>query len=187
MKVTLRKAAQIVSQIQNWKTNNTVEHVVSLSRSTVVDPSAVMTAGERNFSQFVFTTLRLNTITASLKNAVGKANHVAGITYLVGELNSVEQSIKFITTYQKQIADPVDPAVVVTLFNNLPVNTDEWRASIVNSHFVTVTVATQLKTELTKLKKQKNRISDELVALNSSNHIVIDAEDYAFLESLDIV
>lgn len=188
MKVTLRKAAQIISQIQNWKGTNTVPATVVLTKNTVLDPAAVMTAGEHNFTQFVNTTLRLNTITAELKNSVGKVNQEVGVTRLVGILNAVEQSVKFLTTYQKSFSDPTDIATVVALFNNLPTtSTDTWNNPAVTTHYVTKDLAEHMKAELSNLKKHKNRISDELIALNSSNHIVIDAEDYAFLESLDIV
>ena len=188
MKVTLRKAAQIISQIQNWKGTNTVPATVVLTKNTVLKPYAVMNAGEQNFTQFVNTTLRLNTITAEIKNSVGQVNQQVGITRLVGMLNGIEQSIKFLTAYQQQFNEPVDVEVVAELFNNLPTGaTDTWNNPTVNTHYVTTELAKHMKTELSKLKKHKNRISDELTALNSSNHIVIDAEDYAFLESLDIV
>jgi hypothetical protein len=188
MKVTLRKAAQIVSQIQNWKTSNTVAAQVSLTKNSVIDAENVMRTGEQNFNNFVNTTLSLNEISARIKNSVGQANSATGVTDCVGELNGIEQSIKFLSAYTKQIAEPSDIEVTAALFETLKNETGEYTSyGSVSASYVTKPVAENMKHQLSKLKKSKNRISDELVAINSTNHIEINAVDYAILESLDIV
>jgi hypothetical protein len=188
MKVTLRKAAQIVSQIQNWKTENTVSAQAVMSKNNVVDAENFMRTGEQNFKNFMTTTLTLNEISARIKNSVGSVNAQVGITTRVGELNSIEQSIKFLSAYNKSMADPTDIDTAVALFDAVKSETgDSYSTPSVHTSFVTKPVAETMKTQLSKLKKSKNRISDELVAINSTNHIEIDAADYTILESLDIV
>lgn len=188
MKVTLRKAAQIISQIQNWKTENSVTPGVMLSKNTVTDARSFLAAGAAKFTLFTENILRLNTITYQIKNAVGVKNTSVGITERVGELNGVETSIKFINTYRKWMEQPANIDQTVQLFLEMQTDTNQdWRYSSVESSFVDANTADTLKNRLSMLKKRKNVISDELVALNSSNHIDIDDTDYAFLESLDIV
>lgn len=188
MKVTLRKAAQIISQIQNWKNENTVTPGVMLSKSTVTNAREFLTSGAAKFTQFAETTLRLNDITYRIKNAVGVKNTEVGITERVGEMNGVETSIKFINTYRKWLDQPVNIEQTEVLFQQMQSDANQdWRYSTIEASFVEAGTTDSLKNRLSQLKKRKNVISDELVALNSSNHVVIDDADYAFLESLDIV
>lgn len=188
MKVTLRKAAQIISQIQNWKNENTVTPGVILNKSTVTDAQEFLNAGANKFSQFFQNTLELNAISCRIKNAVGVCNTQVGVTERVGELNAVETSIKFINTYRKWADAPTNIQQINQLFVQIQADPNQdWRYSGIDTSFVTDSMADTMKTQLSSLKKRKNTISDELVALNSSNHIEINDTDYAFLESLDIV
>lgn len=188
MKVTLRKASQIVSQIENWKKDNIMTPAVLLTKASVSDAESFLNKGRDSFLTYTNNVIVLHEISYKIKNSVGRVNSSVGINDRVGELNSIENTMKFINSFKGFIAKPTDFETTIEMFKNLKQDTtQDWRYSGLDANFVDASLAENLKKVLSQCKKRKNKISDELLALNSSNHIDIDDNDYLILESLDIV
>ena len=184
-KVTLRKAAQIVSEIEKWVVNNkpTVATTKVVTKNTDV-PSLVQ-EGRTKFVEVLDKQQKLYKILATIKNHIGLTNSTVGITSLLGDLSVVEKQLAMLNTldvkkWDRSLTEMVDEAEQI---NN---HTDMYSRNISVS-FINTEIVEGIENQIYNLKKEKTQLTDKLSEYNSSNHILISENNWQFLESLRIV
>ena len=184
-KVTLRKAAQIVSEIEKWLVNNkpTVHSVKVVTKN--MDVPSLVQEGRTKFVEVLDKQQKLYKILASIKNQIGLTNSTVGITALLGDLSVVEKQLAMLNAldvkkWDRSLTEMVDEAEQINS------NTDMYSRNMSVS-FINAEIVEGVENQIYNLKKEKTQLTDKLSEYNSSNHILISEDNWQFLESLRIV
>lgn len=195
MFVTLRKAAQILSEIDRWKKTKRIDTPSIVVATLDLDdlPAARNNFLEKNkkFMDLINTHMSLTGIAFTIRNAVAKKNYEIGVTEKLGQLASIEATLKMLEPFLYIEANKDDLSDFDLLYKQFvrQFNTKDHsygRSSFSTNLFLEKDIA-QIKYSYYTLKKAKNQLTDELLGLNTNNKIEISEEDYKFLVNLEIL
>lgn len=184
-KVTLRKAAQIVSEIEKWLVNNKPTVAATKVVTKNMDVPSLVQEGRTKFVEVLDKQQKLYKILATIKNHIGVTNSTVGITALLGDLSVVEKQLAMLNTldvktWDRSLTEMVDEAEQIN--NHTDMYTRNMSVSFINTEIVE-----GIEKQIYNLKKEKTQLTDKLSEYNSSNHILISENNWQFLESLRIV
>ena len=184
-KVTLRKAAQIVSEIEKWLVNNKPTVAATKVVTKNMDVPSIVQEGRTKFVEVLDKQQKLYKILASIKNQIGLTNSTVGITSLLGDLAVVEKQLAMLNTldvkkWERPLTEMVDEAEQINSY------TDMYSRNM-NVGFMDSEIVESIENQIYNLKKEKTQLTDKLSESNSSNHILISEDNWQFLESLRIV
>jgi len=184
-KVTLRKAAQIVSEIEKWLVNNKPTVAATKVVTKNMDVPSIVQEGRTKFVEVLDKQQKLYKILASIKNQIGLTNSTVGITSLLGDLAVVEKQLAMLNTldvkkWERPLTEMVDEAEQINSY------TDMYSRNMSVS-FINAEMVEGVENQIYNLKKEKTQLTDKLSEYNSSNHILISESNWQFLESLRIV
>lgn len=184
-KVTLRKAAQIVSEIEKWLVNNKPTVATTKVVTKNMDVPSLVQEGRTKFVEVLDKQQNLYKILATIKNQIGITNTNVGITAILGDLAVVEKQLAMLNTldvkkWDRPLTEMVDEAEQIN--SNTDMYSRNMSVSFINSEIVE-----GIENQIYNLKKEKTKLTDMLSESNSSNHILISESNWQFLESLRIV
>lgn len=184
-KVTLRKAAQIVSEIEKWLVNNKPTVAATKVVTKNMDVPSIVQEGRTKFVEVLNKQQKLYKILATIKNQIGLTNSTVGITSLLGDLAVVEKQLAMLNTldvkkWDRPLTEMVDEAEQINSY------TDMYSRNM-NVGFMDSEIVESIENQIYNLKKEKTQLTDKLSEYNSSNHILISEDNWQFLESLRIV
>ena len=184
-KVTLRKAAQIVSEIEKWLVNNKPTVAATKVVTKNMDVPSIVQEGRTKFVEVLNKQQKLYKILATIKNQIGLTNSTVGITSLLGDLAVVEKQLAMLNAldvkkWDRPLTEMVDEAEQINSY------TDMYSRNM-NVGFMDSEIVESIENQIYNLKKEKTQLTDKLSEYNSSNHILISEDNWQFLESLRIV
>lgn len=187
-KVTLRKAAQIISEIEHWLADNKPAINVAKNATKSLDVKAIVDQGRHDLLVNLNNQKALFRIIAEIKNSIGLTNTKVGITELLGTLNGIEKNLYALNSLNLPKTIPSLQEQIDEVNQLLESSGDGYAYSRnVGITFVDKSIVNRVEEEIYLLKKKKAEIADKLTELNSSNHIVIGEASWTLLESLRIV
>ena len=184
-KVTLRKAAQIVSEIEKWLVNNKPNPSSTKVVTKNIDVMCLVHEGRVKFLDVLVKQEKLYKILATIKNQIGITNTNVGITSLLGDLAVVEKQLTMLNSldvkkWDRPLTEMVDEAEQINSY------TDMYSRNM-NVSFINTEMVEGVENQIYNLKKEKTQLTDKLTEYNSSNHILISEDNWQFLETLRIV
>lgn len=185
-KVTLRKAAQIVSEIEKWLVNNKPNPSSTKVVTKNIDVVSLVHDGRVKFLDSLVKQEKLYKILATIKNQIGILNTNVGITALLGDLAVVEKQLTMLNSLD---VEKLDRPLTEMLDEAEAINDckDSYISRNMNFSFIDTEIVKGIKDQIYNLKKEKAQLTDKLTELNSSNHILISENNWQFLETLRIV
>jgi hypothetical protein len=192
MFVTLRKAAQILSEIEKWKKSNiinlyTTVEVVDVSDLSV-DKYSLLEKNKKTLD-LINNHTNLIGVTFSIRGAIAEKNFVIGITDRLNKLASIEAKLKILGSLFDNIEPNKDNLSNVALLYRKIAGKDKqaYGGSSFSTSLLLEKDVKEIKSAHYNLKKIKNELSDEILGLNTNNKIEISEEDYNVLVKLEIV
>lgn len=191
MHITLRKAASLQLALQEAARKIALKDQISISQYQ--DHSAVLEQAVNDLRANVARKLGINTAVYEIRKLVSQANSRAGIDTRLGELASVTQSISIL---ESLVAHGVreEDVVIAGKLNKLRSAPVDSRSSLYGMSSESVEAYVMPKEDhenyralLAGLKRDKQRLQDQLLELNVSTTINLPKEVVDVLETERLV
>lgn len=189
MKITLRKASAVQLVINEFLNGSVLSTTVSVGRYD--DPSVVIGEATAKFSAVLAQKSVLLNVLYSLRKKVATKSHEAGIPDILADIAFLEkyanllkplsQVSKFLPSVEvvaQQQADLKAEAQNTARYGSR----DSFEVSLIQSGWVE-----NYTSDLSKLRKQKQNLSDRLLELNVRNEIELDENEEKVLKLYDLI
>ncbi len=186
MNITLRKANAVQNSINDTLKGIKIDINVELNEFQDIE----IAIGKANAQLFVNDTRRQRLTMAlyNIRALVGAANAQSGIDTNLAKAAFVDKRIGQLEQLS-QAAEITDPEVIKGKLEKIKNLTDEARSRIYGyGDTVTTSVLSkdqidQIKTEILNLKKQKQKLNDEILELNIKTEIPLSDDTVATLQA----
>jgi hypothetical protein len=189
MQITLRRAAQLQAEIQREIAgiDLSTTAVIQAYRVTGTDLQDAVTKFENN----VNLALNLNSILHKIRAAVGQANINTGISELLandaGARAQQQLLAKILTQTQNCPTQAVWDDMYQAMLTRLTKADTRFVEDQISYSLLTAVNREKFQQQLIRLRRQRNNISDQLLAINTRNTIEIADSDWAVLQNLGLV
>lgn len=190
--ITLRRAAKVQADIRAWiqKKNESMEWEVEIPFG--VDSKGLHDRFRSGATKVVDTQtsiINMEDILGRIRLAVGEKNHQAGINQLLTEESSINSKIRKLSSWVGKSVVPTDFQDVIASYTH---RAEKSKASdYYQTDFKVSTLTENRKSFMDEmilaLKKNLNRVQDEVSSLNTTNTISISDADYKFLDQQGLV
>jgi hypothetical protein len=192
MKITLRRAAQLQSEITRAMSDISLQASVAVEPNPVIPAKTVYTQNFQRFSQSYLTWTDLNRICTQIRSAVGEANAQLGVARLLAEDAGAKLHQNVLTNLVAagKAVYPGDQAWEAVYQRSLEKQNTEANSYYYKDPTMSLldeNTVQKLKEELATVRRRRNEISDQLLGINTNNTIDINEQDWARLQDLGLV
>lgn len=187
MKVSLRRASQLQLEINaRLRSSENMSTQVEVNEFQNVEQEVQKQADK--FAQELEVRKRLIKILFNIREQVGQQNHASGIDSRLTAIAEIDRNM--------QLNDAVIAAPVQRDTREIESRLEKIRTNTANSYSIRDTVPTgvvsekliqQAKDDNNQLKKQKQKLNDQVLELNIRSEIELDADSQEFLTELGIL
>lgn len=188
VQINLRQADALKRNIAQFIKSCSPTNAVNISVYESNIGSVIATA-KQNFTTNLQNRIRLEGILASIKFAVGGVNDSSGVDQLLNEREKNKSILSVLTDISNASPAPSPTAIDAQIKAQLKRNEiNEYSAR----DTVTVLLLDQatiddIKGQVVAIKRRQNEISDALLVTNLNKSVIINDDDYKFLQNLGIV
>lgn len=171
MKINLRKANAI--QVAINETIKSLEFNDTASINEFQDAANEISAASAKFSSNLVRRVDLLNALYEIRKAVASANNGAGINSRLADVARLEKDIQFFSTYAKASATTDDAVIKGKLekIRNYKEQSYTFRSETVDTSIFAEAQVESFKGIVSAAKKQKQKLQDELLALNVRTEI----------------
>jgi hypothetical protein len=186
MKVSLRKANALQLLI-NEQINEGFVGTTTISKYDVV--SDALQIADEKLAQTIAKKFSLIEVLYSLRTKVGEASASAGIAKLLTELALNEKTSAFLKQLASTTAFALDAKTISAIIADAVAQKDSYGRSkdAVTVSLLTKETVEKYKSDINKLRKAKQSISDKLLHLNVSTEIELDEKEVSVLKKYEIL
>ena len=190
MEITLRKAGQIESAIQNRVDELFRQVGSSISVSIYADAPMRRRIAKERMTERLERIGRLATIRCGLRSTVGKSNAVIGVSDRLAEMNHLQDVVKRLSALSK-VEPALDDAELQEELKgqqkNFETVSDGYRGGTIEVGLFLQEDVDGFDTDLRATRRQIVKLNDELAEKNANATIAIADEDVELLQSEGIL
>jgi len=190
MNITLRKANALQNSIQETIRGVKIEHKIEINEFQ--DPAEILTKSNELLFQADTRRQQLLVALYNIRGLVGAANAGSGIDLALTKAAFIDKRIAQLDDLANSDAR-LDLTVLVGKLEKIRNRKEESRASLygyndtVNSSVLHQEQIDGIKAEIKSLKKQKQKINDEVLELNIKTEIPLSEETVALLQKEGLI
>lgn len=187
MKISLRKANAIQTSINDAVRALSFETTVRINEFE--NPEQKISEARAEFNRNLDRKIDLDLVLYSIRKSVGAANHTSGIDGRLADVARIEKQIQLLTGFSKERVRESASVISGKLEKIKARKEDSFygrEAEIATSIFDRADV-TKFKESLSALRKEKQRIQDEILELNVRTEITLSDDEVAILKVDGIV
>ena len=187
MKISLRKAKVVQANILEMM--ESLRYVLSVEINAFQDTHALI---QQAYTETMATDKRRNELTVAIyeiRDLVGAANSSSGIDALLTQLAFIDRRIRQINDLANA-AEILPPEILAGRIERAKSAKEDYSYRSSNESATGIFTREQLqqfKAEITRLKRQRQRLNDRLLHLNMTTEITLKDETVALLKSEDIL
>ena len=195
MKLTLRRAAQVQSELQRELSAIDLSTVAKFRLNPAADPVNQLAQAVAKFEGNLQLHAQLTDLLYRLRASVGLANSTTEVSGLLAQdaaIRSQQQTIASILSQRENTPSDDEWTSFYQMYLKRLQNSerspyDLGDSNTLSASTLTAVQRTFLQTKLTDLKRLHNQISDQLLAINTVNTIEVDNQDWTQLQTLGLV
>lgn len=190
MEVTLRKAAQLSAQAIQAAGQYAINPSLTLSAfgsTNVADAVAEHSADQMKNLETSFALLRAG---FAIRSLIGKANRENGVDDLLDKkalTDALEKRLGSTSVHRRTKNDLVSAQAQLDSLAERVGKMDYYGADTVTVVGLTEDAATIIKGQQTQFRREKVRIADDLLHLNTNTKVTLDAQTVEILTEFDIL
>jgi hypothetical protein len=201
MELTLRKAAAVAELCKSTAKNLVLAHTIAVSVYSQRPVAEIIADGAKLLEQNINEKSKLLSATYELRRQISEANTKSGIDTLLNEkvrLDQVELSMSAVSQmWAHHDSDDNEPNIIEAKLDKMKIDLNSPTLPSARSYGssndkINVVVITEelndkLTSELSKIRKRKIAIADELLVLNTTTRIVVPDHVEAILKVYDLL
>ena len=195
MKLTLRRAAQVQSELQREISAIDLSTVANFRLNPAADPVDQLAQAVAKFEANLQLHTQLTSLLYRLRASVGLANSTTEVSSLLAQdaaIRSQQQAIAGVLSQRENTPSDDEWTSFYQMYLKRLQNSerspyDLGDCNALSASTLTAVQRTFLQTKLTELKRLHNQISDQLLAINTVNTIEVDNQDWTQLQTLGLV
>jgi len=195
MKLTLRRAAQVQSELQREISAIDLSTVAKFRLNPAADPVNQLAQAVAKFEDNLRLHAQLTDLLYRLRASVGLANSTTEVSGLLAQdaaIRSKQQTIASVLSQRENTPSDDEWTSFYQMYLKRLQNSerspyDLGDSNTLSASTLTAVQRTFLQTKLTELKRLHNQISDQLLAINTVNTIEVDNQDWTQLQTLGLV
>ena len=194
MKLTLRRAAQVQSELQREISAIDLSTVAKFRLNPAADPVDQLAQAVAKFEANLQLHTQLTSLLYRLRASVGLANSTTEVSSLLAQdaaIRSQQQAIAGVLSQRENTPSADEWTSSYQMYLKRLQNSErslyELGDSTLAASLLTATQRAILQNNLTDFKRLHNQISDQLLAINTVNTIEVDNQDWTQLQTLGLV
>lgn len=194
MKLTLRRAAQVQSELQREISAIDLSTVANFRLNPAADPVDQLAQAVAKFEANLQLHTQLTSLLYRLRASVGLANSTTEVSRLLAQdaaIRSQQQAIAGVLSQRENTPSDNEWTSSYQMYLNRIQKSErslyELGDSTLAASLLTATQRAILQNNLTDFKRLHNQISDQLLAINTVNTIEVDNQDWTQLQTLGLV
>lgn len=191
-KITLRRAAQLQGELARENTESDLTAVAVIKVNAAANPESVLTGAVKDFEVKFQQALNLIKIQYAVRESVANANTATGVAGLLSRDAGIKAQMTLIAKILSQRGDCPNTAEWVSTYDitvermkkadSLYGHTDQINVSVLSTDD-----RERLTKSMADLRRERNIISDQLLAINTNTYIDITDTDWTVLQNLGLV
>lgn len=187
MKISLRKANAIQASINDAIKSLSFETSVQINEFE--DPESKIDEFRAEFNKNLDRRVDLDLVLYSIRKSVSSANHNSGIDGRLADVARIERQIQLLTGFSKERVRE-SGSVIAGKLERIKTRKEDslyGRGSEVSTSIFSKNDLSKFKDSVSSLRKEKQRIQDEILELNVRTEITLSDEEVAILKVDNIV